>query len=166
MIKCIIFDFNRTLYIPELQKIPEEAIKLLKDLRTSGLLLVLISIKEAQRDKLIDKYTLSSFFSVIKFVEEKDIKLFGETLKFLGCQPNEVIVVGDRIKSEIKIANQLGIKTIWYRNGKFSNELPNEEMEFPTWTINNLFKVEEIIENINTGKISNRKSKSIKSQNL
>ncbi len=152
MIKGIIFDFNRTLYIPELQQIPEETIELLKNLRKSGLSLALISIKEAHRDTLIESYDLSSIFSVTKIVREKDTNIFKETLSLLGCQPNEIIVVGDRIKSEIKLANQLGIKTIWYKKGKFSNELPTEKIEFPTWTISDISKVEEIIKDVNTSK--------------
>jgi len=166
MIKGIIFDFNRTLYIPELQRIPDASIELLKKLKKSGFLLALISIKEFQRDTLIESYNLSSLFSIIKIVIEKDTDIFRETLNLLGCQPNEVVVVGDRIKSEVKIANQLGIKTIWYKKGKFSNELPTEKIELPTWTISNLSKVEEIIDDINTSKIRDRKSNIMKSQNL
>ena len=68
MIKGIIFDFNRTLYIPELQELPDKSIELLKNLKRSGFLLALISIKESQRDTLIESYDLSSFFSIIIFV--------------------------------------------------------------------------------------------------
>ena len=166
MIKGIIFDFNRTLYIPELQELPDKSIELLKNLKRSGFLLALISIKESQRDTLIESYDLSSFFSIIKIVKEKDTDIFKETLNLLGCQPNEIIVVGDRIKSEIKLANQLGIKKIWYKKGKFSNELPTENIEFPTWTISDLSKVKEIVNDLNTSKIRDRKSNIMKSQNL
>lgn len=153
MIKCVIFDFNRTLYIPELQKIPEDTIGLLKCLKDMGFSLALISMKEPQREDIIESYNLSSFFSVLKFVEEKDIDVFKEVIHSLKCLPDEAIVVGDRIKSEIKIANMLGIRTVWYRQGKFSDELPTEELEFPDWTIDNLPQLVGIIKNVNISKI-------------
>ena len=148
MIKRIIFDFNRTLYIPELQKIPEETIQLLKNLKNMGFSLALISIREAKREDIINTYNLHSIFSILKFVDEKTINIFKETLQSLKCNPDEVIVVGDRIKSEIKIANALGIKTIWYKQGKFSKELPVEKIEFPNWTIDNLSKMISLIKKI------------------
>ena len=61
MIKSIIFDFNRTLYIPELQKIPEETIQLLKNLKNMGFSLALISIREAKREDIINTYNLKDF---------------------------------------------------------------------------------------------------------
>lgn len=154
MIKCVIFDFNRTLYIPELQKIPEETIELLRSLKGMGFSLALISLKELQREDIIESYNLSSFFSVLKFVDEKDVHVFKETMRSLGCLPDEVIVVGDRIKSEIKLANTLGVRTVWYRKGKFSDELPTERLEFPDWTIDSLPKVVGIINKINANEIS------------
>ena len=160
MIKCIIFDFNRTLYIPELQKIPEETLEVLKNLKKMGFSLVLISIREAEREDIIETYNLSSIFSIIHFVDKKDTNVFKETLQFLKCCPDEVIVVGDRIKSEIKIANTLGIRTIWYKQGKFSNQLPVEKVEFPSWTIDSLPQMIKIIKKINTNKLRSRKSNS------
>ncbi|MDO8563783.1 MAG: HAD hydrolase-like protein [Nanoarchaeota archaeon] len=145
MIKGIIFDFNRTLYLPEIEVIPQETLDLLKNLKDKGFMLALISIKEGERDKLIEKYNLSSFFSIIKLVDEKDKEVFEETLKSLKLDCSEVIVIGDRIRSEIKIANKLKIKTIWYRNGKFSEEYPICEEEYPNWTIDNLLEIVKIL---------------------
>ena len=149
MIKGIIFDFNRTLYLPEIQKIPEKTIELLKNLKRNGFALALISIKEIQREEKIEEYNLSSIFSILKFVEEKNIGVFKETIQSMKCLPNEVLVVGDRVKSEIKIANTLGIKTIWYKQGKFSNESPTEKIEFPNWTIDNLSEIVNILQELN-----------------
>lgn len=154
MIKWIIFDFNRTLYIPELQKIPEETIQLLKNLKNIGFSLALISIREAEREDMIKAYNLSSIFSILKFVDEKTINIFKETLQSIKCNADEVLVVGDRIKSEIKIANMLGIKTIWYKQGKFSKELPVEKIEFPNWTIDSLSQMMSIIKRIKSRKVS------------
>ena len=151
MIKCIIFDFNRTLYLPELQIIPGETLDLLRTLKKTGTLLALISIQEAGREDIVEKYGLSSIFSVMKFVDKKDIDVFNEVLGSIGCSAEETIVIGDRIKSEIKTGNMLGIRTVWYKNGKFSGEFPTNKNETPTFTISRLNLILEILNNINSG---------------
>ncbi|MBS3169147.1 HAD family hydrolase [Candidatus Woesearchaeota archaeon] len=145
MIRGIIFDFNRTLYIPEIKKIPEETIELLKNLKKLGFSLALISIKEAEREEIIEAYNLFTLFSILKFVDEKNRAVFQEVLMSLKCSSEEVVVIGDRVRSEIKIANGMGIKTIWYRQGKFSNELPQEKVELPNWTIDYLPQIKDIL---------------------
>jgi FMN phosphatase YigB (HAD superfamily) len=146
MIRGIIFDFNRTLYIPELQEIPEETVRLLIELKEAGIALALISMRESRREDMIDLYHLSSLFSIMRFVDEKDGAVFQEVLQSLGCAPDEAIVVGDRVRSEIRTANLLGIRTIWLRQGEFSQELPAEPSENPTWTIDRLPRVRDIID--------------------
>lgn len=145
MIKGIIFDFNRTIYLPEIEKIPQETLELLKKIKEMGFILALIGIKENKRENIIEEYKLSSLFSIIKLVDEKETIIFEETLKSLKLNYNEVIAIGDRIKSEIKVANKLGIKTIWYKKGKFSEELPNCKEEIPNWTIDNLEDIIKIL---------------------
>ncbi len=145
MIKSIIFDYNETLYITKQRCIPKKTIKLLEKLRKDGFLLALISINDPERKKILEKYDILHLFFIIKFVNEKNAKIFRETLRNLNSAPNETIVVGDRIKSEITIANNLGIRTVWFKNGKFSKELPILKNEFPDYRIENLSKLIDIL---------------------
>ena len=56
----------------------------------------------------------------------------------LEVSTDETVVVGDRVKEEIKYANQLGLKTVWLRKGKFAGELPDSTEEKPDITITDL----------------------------
>lgn len=135
MIKAIIFDFNRTLYLPEIKKIPESSIELLKRLKDLGFVLALITIKENTKKEWIRK--ISRFFLIVKEVNQKTENDFLDILKELNLNKDDVLVVGDRVKIEIKIAKRLGLKTVWFRNGKFKDELPDID-EIPDYTISKL----------------------------
>lgn len=147
MIKAIIFDYNRTLFIPEVDSIPKKTIDLLYDLKKHGFLLALISVHEYDREKYLHDHNLYFLFSVVRFVKEKNKAVFKETLQKMNCNHDEAIVVGDRVKSEITIAKNLGIKTIWFRNGKFKDELPDFN-ETPDWIIGDIAKVKEIVDQL------------------
>ena len=150
MIKGIIFDFNRTLYLPEINKIPEKTVQLLNKLKSEGFRMALLAKKEKNRNKLIEK--VSSFFFLIKQVSKKSNKEFINILKKMNLKKKEAIVIGDRIKSEIKIANKAGIKTIWYRNGKFKDELPNSKYEYPNYTITEIEELPKLLNRLNLRK--------------
>ncbi|MBL7206745.1 MAG: HAD hydrolase-like protein [Candidatus Aenigmarchaeota archaeon] len=49
----------------------------------------------------------------------------------MDLQPQNVAVVGDRVVGEIYIGNVLGMKTIWYKSGKFSIVLPENHIQEP-----------------------------------
>ncbi len=51
MINGIIFDFNRTLYIPEINRIPKKTIELLDKLKNKGFKMSLLVKKEKKKLK-------------------------------------------------------------------------------------------------------------------
>ena len=146
MIKGIIFDFNRTLYLPETEEILENAIKLLQKLKGAGLVLALLTIEDMGKTNKINE--ISSFFSIIKKVSDKSENDFVYILENLDLGKEEVVVIGDRIKKEIKLSNRLGIKTVWYRSGKFKDELPKNPEETPTYVISDLEEVWDLIKSL------------------
>ena len=56
----------------------------------------------------------------------------------LDVAPHEIAIVDDRTRRGIRWGNRNGTTTIWLRQGKFSKELPDEDMGQPTYTINTL----------------------------
>ncbi len=49
--------------------------------------------------------------------------------------------VGDRIKKEILLSNQHGLKTIWFKKGKFAQEKPANQNETSNYTIARLNQI-------------------------
>lgn len=137
--KAVILDFNRTLFDPDSNRLFPESFSVLKELKSENLELALISIGTEDREEQIKP--ISSFFKIIKIVEEKTTDTFLEIVWEFNFFPKEMVVIGDRIKREIKIGKSLGIRTIWVRTGKFSSELPLPGEE-PDLIVNSL---EELI---------------------
>ncbi len=146
VIKAIIFDFKRTIFDVEKKCVSEETTQLIGMLKKRGLKLALIS--RSGQDQRIGEIAMSGvlpFFDFVKVVEEKSKEDFEEIAGKLGFLPSEILVVGDRIKSEIKLAKQAGMKTSWYRSGKFANEFPEGELENPDNIIYNLAEVDNYL---------------------
>jgi putative hydrolase of the HAD superfamily len=65
-------------------------------------------------------------------------------LERLGCQPNEVVVIGDRPDQEIRAGTDLGCWTIRLRRGEFAAIEPTA-MEQPHATVSNLRELQDIL---------------------
>jgi FMN phosphatase YigB (HAD superfamily) len=143
MIKGIIFDFNRTLYDPENDKLVDGAFDVLKTLSDKGYKMYLIG-KKTVSDRLekISELGIDKYFMDMVFVDvDKSVGDFVHAAKKMNLPYEEIAVVGDRIKSEIAVGNQAGMITIWYRNGKFSNEVPISSTETPNYKIKRLEEI-------------------------
>lgn len=140
----IIFDFNRTLYDPEKRELFPDAIKTLSALERRGYLLFLISTAVASRNKLVKELKIESFFEKIIFSKEKSLKDYKDILVLGKTDLQKSYVVGDRIKQEVTFGNMLSFQSVWLKKGKFANEMPESEMEEPTFTIKELKELLQI----------------------
>ncbi|MES2006772.1 MAG: HAD hydrolase-like protein [Patescibacteria group bacterium] len=138
----IIFDFNRTLFNPDTRALMPGAFELLQGLFTQGHTLALISRLEADREDTFRNLKIEQFFSSVEFVEEK-----GEALKkIITASLPPVYVVGDHLHDEIRAANRLGAKTIWFKRGRFANLVPEEKDDEPWRVIDDLMQVKGLID--------------------
>lgn len=136
----IIFDYNRTLYNPETASLYRGVVSLLKNLSQENELF-LISKKEEGRAARLQELGIAQYFQKITFVENKTTATF---LALTGTTSN-VLVVGDRIRGEIQLGNQLGFTTVWLKRGKFATELPEKPEEKPDYTITRITALASII---------------------
>jgi FMN phosphatase YigB (HAD superfamily) len=142
----VILDFNRTLFDPEKNQFFPETENLLNLLKNRGYKLTLIAIEKSE-ERLKRISVIKSYFDFIKIVKEKKESDFKEILEKFNCQPQEAIVIGDRVKIELKIGNKLNINTIWIKQGKFSTETPEEENEVPKLVFKNLAQLITFLNN-------------------
>lgn len=138
MTKLIIFDFNRTLYDPGSRQLLPDTIGVLKKLKAQGRELRLLSRAKPGRLKLITALGLKKIFKSIHLVEKKSPLKLQEISRQSGCELKDCTIVGDRIKQEIVFGKQLGMRTVWLRNGKFATELPTTSAEEPDEKITSL----------------------------
>ncbi len=157
MIKTIIFDFNRTIYDPELDLIENKTINLLRYFKSKNIKLALITTYEKNRNKKIIQLKLNKYFDLIKITREKTVNDFLDTLLKLSSKPKDTVVVGDYLKDEINIGNILGLTTIWLKKGKFSNVSPENKFETPDYIIEDLIRLKEMIIYLNNTVLLNQK---------
>lgn len=61
-----------------------------------------------------------------------------------GCKPEEAAMVGDRLDNDIIPANDLGMYTIWIKQGNWVYASPGEKLEYPDLTISSLKEMENL----------------------
>ncbi len=110
--------------------------------------LILITTGNANyQEEKVKGLGLASYFDLILCDESADKEekiLF--VLKQFCLKPREVISVGDRIDSEIKAANKLGLITVRFLRGKYSILQPKHHYEHPDYEIKSLSELLALLE--------------------
>lgn len=150
MIKAVIFDYGYTLYDREELDLYPEAGQVLSDLATLDYKLVLVSRAEdiELRREEIRNLDLDKFFDIIDIVPKQSEKEFEWIFEELEVRPEEVLVVGDRVKSEIAVGNSLGCMTVWVPRGPFALEEPKTKEEKPDFKVKDLVGVLQILNSL------------------
>lgn len=131
--KTVIFDWKRTLYDPDRKELVKGALNLLSHLKNKNIDLVLIGKGGEDMQEEVDRLKVRSYFKTIVFAQgDKDPKVFAD---FISDDPGQTILIGDRVRSELEIGNNLGATTIWIKQGKFANEEPESEDQKPNYTV-------------------------------
>lgn len=152
MIRLIIFDWGRTLYDNKGGRLFPETIDLLQNLSKKYKLAIVSLVTDGdfeKRRKILRENNLNQYFSSILFTQTDKDELYDRTLSNLNVEPRNVVIVDDRVIRGVKWGNKRGTKTIWLKNGKFSDDLPTEETGQPTNTITNLKDLQKILESYN-----------------
>lgn len=145
MKKIVIFDFNRTIYDPDNDRLILGARFVLRILLRRGFLLYLLSRAGKSRRELIKNLGIGQYFSRIVVAEEKSKKDFEKIITRKFVKRSLSFVVGDRVRKEISIGNSLGLQTIWLKTGKFANEKPRKKIERPTYVVRTLRDILSVI---------------------
>lgn len=145
--KAVIFDFNRTLYDPDLQQLFPAALPLLEYCKQRGLRMALLTKAEEgnARQTLIAELGITLFFDRIKIVSQKEEALFKDLLADWGITASQCWVVSDRLRTDLRIAKRIDCRTIWVRQGKFVAEGPETAQDEPEITVTALQEVRNFI---------------------
>ena len=154
-IKAIIFDWARTLYDVENNREFPEAKDILEYCKQKNYRLALVSlvtINESEpgtslesRNQQINHSPLKTYFEKILTTNDNKDLVLDKMIKYLGVPNNEILIVDDRTIRDVRYGDQRGIPTVWLKRGKFANELPNQETGQPTYIINSLSELKNII---------------------
>lgn len=126
-----------------------DAINVITQLRKKYKIILITSGIFSRQKKKIEVLGLDDIFDEIiindiekDFTKEND---FLEIIKKTGLKPEEFVSVGDRINSEIRIGNRLGMNTVQMLHGRYQEMKPKNDLEEPDYKINSLSELPFII---------------------
>ncbi len=81
-------------------------------------------------------------------IKKPDERFFRTILDRAGFAPSEAIMIGDRLDNDIIPAKQVGLRTVWMRQGRYAALEPRVPDELPDETISDLEELPSAIASI------------------
>jgi 8-oxo-dGTP diphosphatase/putative hydrolase of the HAD superfamily len=73
------------------------------------------------------------------------LKIFELALARANCKPSEAVMIGDRLDNDIVPANQIGMRTIWVRQGFAKYKSVKNDDENANYTIDEIKDILKIL---------------------
>ena len=121
----------------------------LKLLKIRGYNLGIIANQTIGTAQRLDAWGLLEYFDVVAAsaelgVAKPDPLIFGKALQLAGCQPQNAVMVGDRLDNDIIPAKNLGMRTVWIRNGLSRHQPIDLGQTVADWVIDHFSDLNEI----------------------
>jgi len=170
LIRAVLFDLGDTLIVEEavegrhlwevtLQKIPfvDEVLRELKQHYKLGIITNTFTSREQHVRMALRRIGLERYFDVILTsvdvgCDKPDEKIFLKALRALNVQPEEAVMVGNRISTDIVGANRIGMKTILFRWNERYHEKAKSPSEQPTYTVSSLKELPKVLSKLEKAK--------------
>lgn len=133
----------------ELEKLYPDTKMILEILSQKYKLGVIANQVAGTKDRL-DNWGIGKYFDVVVASAEADcskpdLKIFNLALEQAGCKPNEAVMIGDRLDNDVVPAKQLGMKTVWVRQGFAKYQSISNETEKPDFIIDSIGDILDIL---------------------
>ena len=137
--------FNLTLskWRKDLEKLYPDTEKVLKCLFERGYKLGIIANQSLGSEKRLEEWGIRKYFNVViasaeEGVAKPDREIFLRALNRADCKPENAVMVGDRLDNDIVPANEIGMKTVWIKQGLGGYSTPRALFEIPDYTVNDV----------------------------
>lgn len=110
--------------------------------------LLLIDNQDNEISRTLKFYNLDKYFDCCILTDmgrDPNKKIFKLILNMLKIDSKEAILIGDRLDTHIQMANKLEIITILLSNSPFNIQVPGNQNELPTLTLNKLSELPDTI---------------------
>ena len=143
------FKFSQMVpYHSELETMYEEVPQVLEALAQKYELGVIANQVDGLRERLESFGILKYFKYVISSWDVKvmkpDIRIFEYALKTANCQPQEAVMIGDRIDNDTASAQSLGMKAVWIKQGFGKLQTALAAANPPDYEVDNLTELLKI----------------------
>ena len=133
----------------ELEKLYPDTKMILEALSKKYKLGVIANQSLGTKERL-DNWNIGKYFDVVVASAEADcakpdLKIFNLALEQAGCKPNDAVMIGDRLDNDIVPAKQIGMKTVWVRQGFAKYQIICNESEQPDFIIDSISNILDIL---------------------
>lgn len=143
------FGLKKTPWHKEDERLFPDTIECLEKLHKRYRIGIIANQSLGSRERL-EKFGILKYIDVVvasaeEGVAKPDKRIFEIALERAGCKPEETVMVGDRLDNDIVPANEIGMITIWIKQGNWKDACPRETLEQPDMTVRNLNELCELI---------------------
>lgn len=143
------FGLRKTPWHSEDEKPFDDALETLEFLKKRGYKLGVIANQAAGTAQRLAAWGLLEYFDVIAASAElgaakPDKLIFEKAFTLAGCQPQNAVMVGDRLDNDIIPAKELGMGTVWIRKGLAIHQPLALGKDCADWIIEDLSDLKEI----------------------
>lgn len=154
-IKAVIFDWGKTCWSAEKKCLADDVEDVLTFLRGKKMPLALVSLviestePMEERRQRIEQSPIRKYFDVF-VIGEGDSKdpLLENALRQLKVPADEILAIDDRVIRGVAWINRHGGTSVWYRSGKFANDLPKNDEEKPNFTVSSMKELKKLLEKL------------------
>ena len=102
-----------------------------------------IANQGAGLEERLRAFGIRAYFSVVVSsfdvgLKKPDPAIFRLALQWAGAEPEEAVMIGDRLDNDVFPAKALGMKTVWIRQGFGGLQTPRGPEYTPDWTVSSL----------------------------
>lgn len=137
------FGLSKTPWHKEDEKPYIETEIVLKTLCEKGFNIGIIANQSLGTEERLEVWGLMKYIRVVlasaeEGVAKPDKEIFLRALSRADCLPENAVMIGDRIDNDIEPANNLGMKTIWVKQGFSAYQRPMSELQQADHTVDRL----------------------------
>lgn len=116
------FNLNKTPWHSEDELLYEDTFDVLKYLKSKEYILGIIANQKKGLENRLEEFGILKYFDIVIASEEVGVskpnkEIFNIALSKVNRMPQECVMIGDRLDNDIVPAKQIGMKTIWIRQG-------------------------------------------------
>ena len=145
------FNLKKTPWHSEYEKPFDDALEILELLKMRGYNLGVIANQVMGTSQRLEAWGMLKYFDVVASSAELGVAkpnklIFEKAFELVGCQPENAVMVGDRLDNDIIPAKSLGMKTVWIRKGLSLQQNIDFGINVADWIIENLSDLSNIFE--------------------
>lgn len=136
------YGLTKTPWHKEDEKLFPDTIECLKKLHRHYKIGIIANQSLGSKERL-EKFGILKYINLIiasaeEGIAKPDKRIFEIALERAKCKPKEAAMVGDRLDNDIVPANEIGMYTIWIKQGNWKNACPRKDLEQPAMIVESL----------------------------